>query len=977
MNPQTARKSIHRSSQYAASSQHSLFGLLDDRPSRTEAELRQGIADTTLDPAHPREIPTATTTLSKQVYRQLLGLNTFKSSFISLYRNLETTFEETVPVAGTILAIAAGVPLPIIGVIFGKIISAFPPSEDEMQVRIAQLLGVAVAYFAVTTLYMAAFGMTGEKIGINLRSKLLRCLLHLPQEYYDTHEIDVTGLLTEKIETIQVGTSEKVGIFIQSISYFVAAFVVGFILNAKLTGILLAAVIPSMIVVVATGSMCVSKLTRNLSSQSVQANGIVESALRAVRIVQAFDIIDRISGQHAVHMRASSRTGLRKALAAAAMLGGVYFIAYAANGLAFYVGSEMAVSGESGGDAGTVFAVCFLILDASFVVGQFAPFLEIFARATAAGEEIQSLLDNGRDSKHSDQVDGTDRIDLHGEKVRFENISFAYPSRPTVKALNGLNLTLKPGTFTAVVGTSGGGKSTLISLLLRIYDTYSGTITIGAHTLRNIEPKLLRSQIAVLEQDSVLFSGTIYDNICHGVAGQRLSQEEILDRCQQAISEAAIDFLDDLPCGVHTTIDNTLQLSGGQKQRICLARALVQRPALLVLDEPTSALDAKSELYVSEAVKKVVESGTTVLMIAHRLSTTLDADQVVVISDGKVIELDSPANLSKPGTVFQGLLDAQGTSLNLEQRNMSSDPMLTKEAIIVHPSTSSLSTTPEKSTLGSSNDAEPSLGFWQLLLETVRLIKPDLPIVLLGLLASIVCGAIILGEAITFGNLIHLLNSDSAGPDLTKQVSFFCLMFFVLACIALVSHMCSGSAFGIASARLTVRVQGMLLQAMLSKDIEWFFGIGRSVHELMSRLTSDSGNLASLSGVALGTIFSVITSVTGGIVLALVVAWKVAVVLLSCVPVLVAAGYLRLRILAKSEQRHRTAYSEAAGIAAESCRSIRTITILGLQEDILTRYHKALQAPFKKGQRFTIMANSLLALSFAITYFVYALAYWW
>ena len=361
-----------------------------------------------------------------------------------------------------------------------------------------------------------------------------------------------------------------VGIFIQSMSYFFAAFTVGFILNAKLTGILLAAVIPTMSLVVFFGSRTTSQLTRKLAEYNEQANAVVESALRSVKIVQAFNMVDRMCGSHHDRLQVSSRVGVRKAIVAALELGGAYFTAYAANGLAFYVGSQMADA--DGGNAGTIYAVVFLILDASFVVGQFAPFLEIFARAASAFGVVEELMEVAAGSTTSLRSPEGDAHgpDLHGKAVRFTDVSFCYPARPTAKALNDLNLTIKASKLTAIVGTSGGGKSTLVSLLLRIYD-HSGNILIGSHNVKTVDSRHLRSQIAVVDQECVMFTGSIFENICHGLAGKKVPEDEKMSLCQRACSDAAVDFLDELPQGLHTQVDNTLQLSGGQRQRICLA----------------------------------------------------------------------------------------------------------------------------------------------------------------------------------------------------------------------------------------------------------------------------------------------------------------------------------------------------------------------------------------------------------------------
>jgi ATP-binding cassette subfamily B (MDR/TAP) protein 1 len=618
--------------------------------------------------------------------------------------------------------------------------------------------------------------------------------------------------------------------------------------------------------------------------------------------------------------------------------------------------------------------VCLLILDASFVVGQFAPFLEMFARAASAGEEIKDLIHQANETIRQRGIQGDySDFDIHGEGIKFTDVEFSYPARPTVKILRGLTLEFGPGTFNAIVGTSGGGKSTVVSLLTKIYGDYRGHITIGEHELRKLEVNQLRSQISVVEQDSVLFSGTIYDNIRHGLGTHDLSEVEQRQRCREAVKAAAIDFIDDLPQGLDTVIGNSLQLSGGQKQRLCLARALIKEPAILILDEPTSALDARSEMLVAQTVKKVAGSGTTVIMIAHRLSTVLDAEQIIVVSDGRVVETGAPSALAVPGTIFNGLLEAQGTSTDWGVRG-SQDALDEKKEAEEETCAASILTDGS----GDEQPVEDSPSGFELVHKILRLLKPDMAILLLGFAFSVVGGAIIIGEAIAFGNLIQLLNDNARGEgDVRSDIEFYCLVFFILSCIALVCYTGSGSSFGIASTRLSGRIQSALFRNTLRQDMAWFSAPGRSLHELMARINSDAGNLAALSGVVTGTLFAIATAMTGGLTLALVVAWRIAVVLMTCVPVLVIAGYLRLRILTKSEQHHRNAYNKAASIAAESCRNMRTISILGLEENVQQRYQKALEGPYKRGLRFTFASNALLAFSYAITYFVYALAYWW
>jgi ABC-type multidrug transport system fused ATPase/permease subunit len=202
-------------------------------------------------------------------------------------------------------------------------------------------------------------------------------------------------------------------------------------------------------------------------------------------------------------------------------------------------------------------------------------------------------------------------------------------------------------------------------------------------------------------------------------------------------------------------------------------------------------------------------------------------------------------------------------------------------------------------------------------------------------------------------------------------------MFFILALIALGAYVGSGSAFGITSNHVSSKVKTRMLQKLLHLDIAWFSEPGHSKQELLSSFTKDPSDLSALGGVALGAIFTIITSTLGGVILSLVVAWKIAVVLLAAVPVMVLAGYARLRILTASENKRREAYRGATGLAAESCRNRRAVTALCLEEHLLKEYEEALRKPRQEIKRFVYFSSTLLSFCFSVTYFVYALAYWW
>ncbi|KZF19679.1 leptomycin B resistance protein pmd1 [Xylona heveae TC161] len=942
-------------------------------------QWRDDVDIASLSTAAPHRWHVESTSLPKNLFRQLLGLNPFKTSYFALFRPLTDWQSRFILLAGVLLAIAGGIPLPIIGVIFGKLINSFPPSEEELRVHISQLLGVAVAYFVVTWGWAVCWGLVGERVSRRIREQLVERAMGMEMAYFEVECPDIANRLTADTQTIQLGTSEKVGLFIQSASYFVAAFVVGLILNAKLAGILFAAVIPSMAIIVCGGTTLVSTYSKKASSFTEKAASLAEGAIRAVQVVQAFNASDTLSNKHVDMLSLSIRAGIRKAMCGALMLGSVYFVAYAANGLAFWEGSQMVASNSSKGGAGTVYAVVFLMLDAAFVIGSFGPFLQTFALAASSGAKAFAILDHPEPHINVYSNDGirADAGTFKGQ-ISFDHVTFVYPARPATRVLETINLNFKPGAMTGIVGTSGSGKSTVASLLLRFYDPCSGRITIGGEDLRNFHIPSLRAQIALVDQESVVFSGTILDNISQGLGDDHgLSEQEVLERCHQAARDAnAYAFINDLPEGFQTRVGAAggTKLSGGQKQRLCLARALIGQPSLLILDEPTSALDATSEKLVLDALNRAAHvSGRTTIMITHRLATVKDADTIMIMHHGRLVEQGTHQELMSRDSSYKELVNAQSLvefdSIPEDDGLIQALPEELPSEKAVHEHAVPVAQAPSKK--------ENTLSAFGIIKRCLKLSKPEAFFIGVGICASIVGGGMIIGEALVFGHLVQTLN-DNANPIVVKDhADFYCLMFFVLSIIALVAHSVGSSSFGVVSENLVGRTRDLSLRAILRQDMSWFSEPGHSSHSLMSTLNMDSGHLSGLSGVIIGTVFSVTTSIVGGIILAHIVAWKIAIVLLAAVPIMIVSGFMRLRILAKFEELHETAYNDAAALASEACQGMRAVQALGREKDILRLYKKAIEGPYKKSLRFIVFGNLLLAFALAITYFVYSLAYWW
>ncbi|CAL8575791.1 hypothetical protein XPA_001695 [Xanthoria parietina] len=917
---------------------------------------------------------------------------------------------------GIIAAMAAGVPFPLLGILFGELVdelntASCAKSQDQdvgnlqssVNTKVILIVYVSIANFFAIYIHTGCFSLFGERLVRRMRENYFRGLLRQEIAFFDDLPAgDVASCLTSDIETIRSGVSEKVGIVISSFSYLLGAYVVSFIKDAKLAAMLVS-LVPAYILMAAVGGKYVGRYTSRVSEHIGAATATASECLSNVALVQAFGAGPRLEAKFTINLQKAQKDGLKKAFAAAAQFGFLFFIAYSANALAFWQGARTIAQGsDSGVTAGAVYTVIFLLVDASFIISQVAPFLQIFAAAAAASERIQSVVDR------SSNIDGTNVSGGRMSSV-LENTSLVFPA----------------GKHTAIVGPSGSGKSTVAALATRLYDLHSGRILLDANDIRDVNVRFLRSRIGVVQQDSCLLDRSILENIAHGlvnsihadngsilvgstlsdiaksvlagqnfqavVAAQSSAVVDIIERVREAAVLADADgFISDLEFGYATMIGSSgNQLSGGQKQRIALARALVKDPAVLILDEATASLDTASERQIQSALTKVIH-GRTTISIAHRLSTVKDADNIIVLKDGYVVEQGSHSELIARDETYANMVETQTVQTNASSTTPSSGYERTSESRRGIPYDSAKSPIIEKEAFTDSDQTvnetpkeqlvDP-LGSQRSTWSTIRgitsLSRPQLIFVFLGIAAATTVGGAFSGEAVIFGHTIGALSPCRSPASIRASGNLFGLLFFVFALLVLSANVVSGSSFGKVAEKMVFKVRILAFRALFHQDLEWHSSNGRTPALLLSYLSTDAAALAGLSGTTVGTIVSIMVNLMAGILMTHIIAWKIAIVLLATLPILLGAGIMRLRVLAQLQNRHQLAYATSVGITIEAVNSIRTVASLGLEHELLAVYNRSLASPYKASFKEIAVADFWLATAYSVSNLIYALAYWW
>lgn len=519
-------------------------------------------------------------------------------------------------------------------------------------------LGTGLIFLVILFLVQSPFAMlqswlftvAGERIVASLRVRLFEAILGQDIEFFDRRR---TGELTNRLAADTTVLQNTVAVNFSNLLRHSLGAVGGVALllwmSPRTTGVAMAVVPVGAVLAVIFGRK-IRHFSFKVQDALAASTAIAEETIAGIRTVRSFAQESHEKDRYEDAIEHSYRLAAKRALANGGFRGFMSFCAYGAITLVIWYGGRLVTGGVLTIGELTAFLIYTGIV--AFSIAGLAYIYANFMRAVGSSRRIFDILDQ----KGSLERGGGELLGQVTGSLHFEGVGFSYPARPDVAVLRDFNLLVQPGAMVALVGPSGAGKSTLANLVPRFYDPTRGRITLDGTDLKTLNPRSLRRKIGAVMQEPVLFAESIAENIRYGCSDA--SDNEIY---QAARAANAKSFIETFPEGYDTLVgERGVRLSGGQKQRIAIARAVLKDPRILILDEATSALDAESEYLVQEALDRLME-GRTTIVIAHRLSTVHKADQVVVLDKGVVVESGTHNDLMHANGFYRRLVARQFT----------------------------------------------------------------------------------------------------------------------------------------------------------------------------------------------------------------------------------------------------------------------------------------------------------------------------
>nr|XP_045003766.1 bile salt export pump isoform X2 [Jaculus jaculus] len=839
--------------------------------------------------------------------------------------------------------------------------------ESQMITFAAIYAGVGLAVLIAGYIQICFWVIAGARQIQKMRKFYFRRIMRMEIGWFDCTSVgELNARFSDDINKINDAIADQLSIFIQRMTTAISGFLVGFYRGWKLTLVIIS-VSPLIGIGAAIIGLSVAKFTDFELKAYAKAGSVAEEVISSMRTVAAFGGEKKEVERYEKNLVFAQRWGIRKGMVMGFFTGYMWCLIFLCYALAFWYGSTLVLDEEEY-TPGILVQIFLNIIVAAINLGHASSSLEAFATGRAAAAKIFETID--REPIIDCMSEDGYKLDRIKGEIGFHNVTFHYPSRPEVKILTNLNMVIKPGDMTALVGASGAGKSTALQLIQRFYDPCEGMVTLDGHDIRSLNIRWLRDQIGIVEQEPVLFSTTIAENIRYG------REEATMEDIVRAAKEAnAYNFIMSLPQQFDTFVgEGGSQMSGGQKQRIAIARALIRNPKILLLDMATSALDNESEARVQEALSKI-QHKHTIVSVAHRLSTVRAADVIVGFEHGTAVERGTHEELLERKGVYFTLvtLQSQGDEAPKEEggkgKEASEGDILERtfgrgsyqdslRASIRQRSRSQLSHLAHEPPLAIVNHKtsyEEDKKDEDILEEEVtpvpvkRILKfnaPEWHYMLVGALCAAMNGAVTPIYAFLFSQLLGTFSL----PDKEKQRSEIygmCLFFVAMGCVSMLTQFLQGYTFAKSGELLTKRLRKFGFMAMLGQDIGWFDDLRNNPGVLTTRLATDASQVQGAAGSQIGMLVNSFVNIIVAMIIAFLFSWKLSLVVVCFFPFLALSGVLQTRMLTGFAAQDKKALERAGQITSEALGNIRTVAGIGMEKRFIEVFEVELEKSFK------------------------------
>ncbi|XP_054978347.1 bile salt export pump isoform X1 [Sorex araneus] len=839
--------------------------------------------------------------------------------------------------------------------------------ENEMITFASYYAGVAVAVLITGYMQICFWVIAAARQIHKMRKTYFRKIMRMEMGWFDCNSVgELNTRFSDDINKVNDAIADQMAIFIQRMTTSICGFLLGFYQGWKLTLVIIS-VSPLIGIGAAIIGLSVSKFTDHELKAYAKAGSVADEVISAIRTVAAFGGEKKEVERYENNLVFAQRWGIRKGIVMGFFTGFMWCLIFFCYALAFWYGSKLVLEdGEY--SAGTLVQIFLSVIVGALNLGNASSCLEAFATGRAAATNIFETID--RKSIIDCMSEDGYKLDRIKGEIEFHNVTFHYPSRPDVKILNNLSMVVKSGEMTAVVGSSGAGKSTALQLIQRFYDPSKGMVTLDGHDIRSLNIQWLRAQIGIVEQEPVLFSTTIAENIRYGREDATI--EDIVCAAKAA---NAYNFIMSLPQKFDTLVgEGGGQMSGGQKQRIAIARALVRNPKILLLDMATSALDNESEAMVQEALNKI-QHGHTIISVSHRLSTVRAADVIIGFEHGAAVERGTHEELLERKGVYFTLvtLQSQGDSaLNKEdakgkdeteesglESRMSFSRGSYRDSLrasirqrsksqlsyLVQESQSAIEEDRKEKNIPEEEEVEPAP-----IRRILKFNAPEWPYMLVGSVGAAVNGSITPLYAFLFSQILGTFSLPDKEEQRT-QINGVCLLFVAMGCVSLCTQFLQGYAFAKSGELLTKRLRKFGFRAILGQDVGWFDDFRNSPGALTTRLATDASQVQGAAGSQIGIMVNSLTNITVAMIIAFSFSWKLSLVIMCFFPLLALSGVAQTKMLTGFASQDKQALEVAGQITNEALSNIRTVAGVGKEKHFIEAFETELEKPFKTAIR--------------------------